>query len=110
MFALRSDQVEQCLQLCVMLRRNVGDHKGKQLQIFGILFQFPLPRYIIHVGKVDFDLFAHRKEVSILIVVIEVLVIRNLGQVEDAAARLIVIDRLDRSVDQRSDAVDRPVE
>ena len=38
-----ADQVKQRLQLCVMLRRDVGNHEGQEFQILRILFQLAHP-------------------------------------------------------------------
>ena len=38
-----ADQVKQRLQLCVMLRRDVGNHEGQEFQILRVLFQFEHP-------------------------------------------------------------------
>ena len=61
MFDFLLDQVEQCLQLGIMLRRNIGNHQAQQFQIFCVLFQLPLPRNIVHIGKVDSDFLPNRE-------------------------------------------------
>ena len=38
-----ADQVKQRLQLCVMLRRDVGNHEGQEFQTLRVLFQFEHP-------------------------------------------------------------------
>ena len=110
MFHLFLDQIKQCLQLGIVLRRNVRYHQAQQFQIFCVLFQLPLPRNIVHIGKVDSDFFTNREEVGVLVVVVKILVIRQLCQVENAISGLITVDSFNRVLNQLFDAVDRQPE
>ncbi len=59
--------------------------------------------FLVHIRKVDFDFLADREEVGVLIVIVEVLRIGHIGQVKHTAARPVVLDGLDGTVDQLLD-------
>ena len=46
-----------------------------------------------HVGKVNFNFLPHRKIIGVLVVIIEVLNIRDFCQVEDEVAGLVTVNR-----------------
>lgn len=66
-------QLEQFLQLCVMLRRNVCHHKGQQFQNFCIFPKLRAPALPIHIRKVDFDFLADGEKASIFIVHVKII-------------------------------------
>ena len=88
-----------------MLRRNVRYHQAQKFQIFCVLFQFPLPRNIVHIGKVNFDFLTNREIICVLIIVIKILTVRQLRQVENTIAGLVVIDGGNCVFNQFFDAV-----
>ena len=104
-FDFLADQVEQGLHFGIMFRCNIGNHEGQQFQIFCILFQLPLPRNIVHIGKVNPNFLPHRKIISVLIVVIEVINIRDFRQVKNEIAGLVTVNRFNGAVDQCFDTV-----
>ena len=92
-----------------MLRRDVAHHVGKKIQNFGILLQFLAPRLIVHIRKVDFDLFAKREQIiGILIVAIKLVHIGNVRQIQ-CGARVVVktVDGVDCAVDKPLDSFQR---
>ena len=75
---IKEPLTEKLAQLQVMLRRDVAHHISKQLQNFGVFLQLLAPRLIVHIRKVDFDLFAKREQIiGILIVAVKLVHIGN---------------------------------
>ena len=92
-----------------MLRRDVAHHIRKQLQNFGVFLQFLAPRLIVHIRKVDLDLFAKREQiVGILIVAVKLVHIGNVRKIQ-CGARVVVktVDGVDCAVDKPLDSFQR---
>ena len=92
-----------------MLRRDVAHHVGKEIQNFGVFLQFLAPRLIVHIRKVDLDLFAKREQIiGILIVVVKLVHIGNVRQIQ-CGARVVVktVDGVDCAVDKLFDSFQR---
>ena len=84
-----------------MLRRDVAPHISKQLQNFGVFLQLLAPRLIVHIRKVDFDLFAKREQIiSILIVAVKLIHIGNVRQIQCGARGVVkTVGAVDKSLD-----------
>ena len=95
-----------------MLRRDVAHHVGKEIQNFGVFLQLLAPRLIVHIRKVDFDLFAKREQIiGILIVAVKLVYIGNVRQIQ-CGARVAVkpIDGINRTVNEPFDSLQRQIE
>ena len=94
------DYIEQLLQFCIMLRRDIGNHQTEQFEIFRILFQLAPPRNIIHISKVNFNLFSDREIIRVLVIIIKIFTVCDFRQVKDEIARLVAINRFYGAVNQ----------
>ena len=100
-------QAEQLLQFAVVLRRDVGHHQRQPFKHVSILFQFFPPALPVHVGKVNFDLFAHGEELRVFIIHVPVVAVCLIHGDVRRTVFLEPIDRVNRPVDQLHDALQR---
>ena len=97
-------QLEQFLQLCVMLRRNVCHHKGQQFQNFRIFPKFIAPTLPVHICKVDFDFLADGEKVSVFIVHVKIVSSHVVHIQIGMAGAFKLVNGLNRTINQLLDA------
>ena len=97
-------QLEQFLQLCVMLRRDICHHKGQQLQNFCIFPKLRTPALPVHICKVDFDFFADGEKVSVFIVHVKIVSGHVVYIQISVAGAFKLVNGLNRTINQFLDA------
>ena len=96
LFHLITQHGQQSLQLAIVFRSDVRNHKCQQLQNFLIPDQSTAPRFIIHVRQGNLDLSAKAEQIIILILTIKLFQIREISQCNIRSGALIVFfDGLD---------------
>ena len=65
---LLREQTQQRLQFGVVFGSDVSNHHSHKTQSFCILLQFLTPTFIVHISKVNLDLFANGEEVGVLVI------------------------------------------
>ena len=95
-----------------MFRCNISNQQGQQFKHIGIFRQAVPPRYIVHIGKVNFDFPSEREQlVRVLILGIELVHIGNIRQIEGRTGVFIkAVNRFYRAVYQILDACQRQIE
>ena len=97
-------QLEQFLQLCVMLRRDICHHKGQQLQNFCIFPKLRTPALPVHIRKVDFDFFADGEKISVFIVHVKIVSGHVVYIQISVAGAFKLVNGLNRTINQFLDA------
>ena len=110
-FDFIGDDSEQFLELGIMIRGYVRYKGDQHHQCIPVLAQQFTPRQEIHVGEVNFDLFAYRKHRAVLLVYIEVIFLIHFKHGEiDISGFFIFLYRVERVINELHNARQRELE